>query len=250
LENPAGRGDAPGQEYGGGFLPPGTPAPPQPGMSSRPVTQDPAPPVSPPAGWAGPAGQAPRQGEPAPLYQGSQDQPASRPQHLPPPDLQAATVVELLKWLPDAQDDEEFRFILQGILGRDIKSQKERVAARRVLSRPDWYRQMGERLRILIAGNSLAVILHRIVIPELNNSHVVEMISNWALEEQPGVIASVLVAAHQTSDEAWQLAMEILQPRLAYRWMAENGMQTMWDVGLAPQYSGDSGRGLFKRKKN
>ena len=94
-------------------------------------------------------------------------------------------------------------------------------------------------------------IIQIIIIPDLDNQEVATRIADWASHAQPALICGLLAAAKQRGDDSWQSMMQILQPKLAHRWAAENLMATLWDPHLVMQPSTDSGRsrhGFFGRK--
>jgi hypothetical protein len=188
----------------------------------------------------------PREGNPAPLSPPGQDRQFRAPAPKP------SGVSDLLKILPAAEDIHEFEAILEDVLNPVIQPDfSGRVKARREVSKDGWYENICERFGDILDVTALSGIFEIIVIPDLDSMEVARKIADWADYAQPAVIGGLLAAARQSGDDAWQLIMQILQPKLAYRWTVENYIQQEWDLGLASQPASDPGRGRFGfRKKN
>jgi hypothetical protein len=159
-------------------------------------------------------------------------------------------VSDLLKQLPAAGDTREFESILQVILNPGNQPDpNDRVKARREVSKGDWYDKICEQFGHVLEVDMLSAIFQIIVIPDLDNPEVVKKITEWTGHAQPAVIGGLLAAAKQSGDDAWQLMMQILQPKLAHRWTIDNYMQALWDPSRAPQPGNDPGRGRFGFRK-
>jgi hypothetical protein len=252
-----GQADTAAPEHRGESPHPGTAArPSQQGITSQPPTEHPEMPAHPPLMWAQPGDDSlrlvPKEGKAPPLRKRGRDQqaPADRAPQPPPPAPQPATVGELLKMLPTVADDREFWSILREILSRDVPPETDRRRARREMSKPEWYAQLEQAGRVLDI-NTLSQLFQKIIIPDLSDDLVVTMITGWAEDKQPAVVGGLLAAARESADDTGQLVMQILQPGLAYRWMADNGIETLWIPRPAPQPGSESGRGRFSFwKKN
>jgi hypothetical protein len=151
-------------------------------------------------------------------------------------------VGELLKMLPVVEDEQEFNAILLEILSSDIPPESDRRRARREMSKPEWYTQM-ERAGRMLDVNRLSQLFQKIIIPDLGDELVVTMITKWAEDKKPAVVGGLLLAANQSADEICRSVMQILQPRLAYRWLAENHMESLWSPNPLPQPGSEPGRG-------
>jgi hypothetical protein len=151
-------------------------------------------------------------------------------------------VVKLLRMLPMAADDQEFWSILQKILSPDVPSEADRRRARREMGKPEWYVQMEQSGRVLDI-NTLSPLFQKIIIPDLGDPLVVTMITEWAGDKHPVVVGGLLAAASESGNDIWQAVMQILQPGLAYRWMAENGIEGLWGPSTEPQPDSEPGRG-------
>ena len=247
----AGPGDTATPQHGGDFPYSGTSSrPPQRDVSSQQPTQHPAVPGHSPPTWSQQGddslGFVPKEGK-APAYRKrgrDQQAPAGWPQQLQPSSQQTAAVGELLKMLPVVENDQEFWSILREILGPGVPPEADRRRARREMSKPEWYTQMERSGRVLDV-NTLSQLFQKIIIPDLGDPLVVTMITQWAVDKQPVVVGGLLAAASESADDIWQSVMQILQPRLAYRWMADNGIETLWSPSMAPQSGSESGRGRF-----
>ena len=116
--------------------------------------------------------------------------------------------------------------------------------------RREWYDQIKGNFGHILDVNVLSKIFQKIIVPDLNNPLVGNALRQWAQETQPIMIGGLLAAASQSSDETWQSMMQLLQSRLAYRWMIEHRMDTLWNPGLLPEPGSDSGRNIFRRRRN
>jgi len=154
-------------------------------------------------------------------------------------------VGDLLKMLPVVEDEQQFNAILLEILSSDVPSETDRRRARREMSKPEWYTQM-ERAGRMLDVNRLSQLFQKIIIPDLGDELVVTMIAQWAEDKKPAVVGGLLLAANQSADDTCQLVMQILQPRLAYRWLAENRMESLWSPS-SPQPGSEPGRGRRSR---
>ena len=256
-EYPAGPEDAtdPGYPAGprhSGDLPyaDAPPRPLQPDVSSWPAAQDRANPAYSERSWVSPRdnalGQVQREGKPPQLAPRIQRPRSPADQNQQGRDLRPATISELLKQLPAAADVEEFDFILRGILSPDSQPDTaDRVKARREVSKGEWYKNICEKFGKVLWVNELAMIFQIIVIPDLADATVAKKIADWAEHAQPVIIASLLTASMISGDDTWHSMMQILQPKLAYRWTIGHHMEMLWDPSLASQSAGDPGRGRF-----
>ena len=256
-EYPAGPEDAtdPGYPAGprhSGDLPyaDASPRPLQRDVSSQPAAQDRVNPAYSERSWVSPRdnalGQVQRGGKPPQLESRSQRPSSPADQNQQGSDLRPAAISELLKQLPAAADVEEFGFILRGILSPDSPPDTaDRVKARREVSKGEWYKNIREKFGQLLWVNELAMILQIIVIPDLADPTVAKKIADWAEHAQPVIIASLLTASRISGDGTWHSMMQILQPKLAYRWTIIQHMEVLWDPSLASQSASDSSRGRF-----
>ena len=257
LEYSAGSGDTAASQYRDEIPHSGTSSrPPQRDASSWQHAQHPAVPGPPPPIWSQQGddslGLVRKEGKAPPLRKQARDQQAraSRPEQSPPPAGQGPAVDKLLKRLPMAADDQEFWSILREILSPGVPPEFDRRRARREIDKPEWYVQMEQSGRVLDI-NMLSQLFQKIVIPDLDDPLVVKMITEWASDKHPPVVGGLLAAASESAGGIWHSVMQILQPKLAYRWLAENGMESLWDPGTEPQPDSEPGRGRFSFwKKN
>ncbi len=157
-----------------------------------------------------------------------------------------AAISNLLKQLPTASDAREFEAILRDILYSNVQPDTaERVKARREVSKDDWYEKIREQFSDQFNFATLSDIFQVIIIPDLDNEDVTKKIAEWAEYAKTGIIAGLLTAAKQSGDDTWHSMMQILQPKLAYRWMTAQRMQALWDPGLASQPPSEPGRSRF-----
>ena len=113
------------------------------------------------------------------------------------------------------------------------------------MSKGEWYKNICEKFGKVLWVNELAMIFQIIVIPDLADATVAKKIADWAEHAQPVIIASLLRASRISGDDTWHSMMQILQPKLAYRWTIIHHMEMLWDPSLASQSAGDPGRGRF-----
>lgn len=229
----------------------------QPDSSPQPATQDRAGAVHSSPTWQQhedpPLGNVPKEDAP-PLHLRSQAQQpsadASRQFGLPVGRPAETSASDLLKMLPEARDDQEFEAILQNICNPDTPPDlKERVRARREIAKDGWYGKIIDRFGDTFPVDSLlADIFWIVVLPDLSsNPDVVKKIIEWSDREHHDVIAGLLGAAKSSGEDTWQSMMQILQPRLAYRWIRGKNMQQMWDPHLASQPENDASRSRWGR---
>jgi len=134
-----------------------------------------------------------------------------------------------------AGDIQEFEFIRRAMLNRGVLPvPHDRVKARGEVSKDDWYGRTREQFSKIPHVDILSRIFRIILIPELDNPEVVRKITEWAGHVRPDVIGGLLAAAKRSGADAWQSMMQILQPKLAQLWTADNYMQALWDPSLAP----------------
>jgi hypothetical protein len=191
--------------------------------------------------------QFPKEGKAPPLAPRSQSpqRPMGSYQQFQNPPRQLVAVSNLLKKLPTAPDAREFESILQDVFGPGAQSDPgDRVKARREVSKHGWYDKIHEQFGDVLHVDTLSNIFQIIIIPDLDNPDVVKKITEWTGHAHPAVIGGLLVAAKQSGDDTWQSMMQILQPRLAYRWTIDHNLQALWDPNQSPP-GGDSGRGRF-----
>lgn len=184
-------------------------------------------------------------GNASPLGSGSQGQypPADRKRQVQAP---RTAISNLLKQLPAASDAREFEAILRDILYSNVQPDSaERVKARREVSKDGWYEKIREQFSEQFNFATLADIFQIIIIQDLDNEDVTKKIAEWAEYAKPGIIAGLLTAAKKSDDDTWHSMMQILEPKLAYKWMAAHKMQPLWDPSLASQPPSEQGRSRF-----
>jgi hypothetical protein len=239
LTDPQHRGDLPYRE-----------TPPEPQVSSQPAARDRPIPTYPERTWAArrdsSPGQFQREGKPPELATRSQRSRSRADENQQGRGRPPAAINDLLKQLPAAADTQEFKAILQSILRSDSQPDTaDRVKARREVSKSGWYENIHERFDKLLWVEELTRIFYIIVIPDLEDPTVAKKIGEWAEHAHPAIIAGLLRAARMFDDDTWHSMMQILQPKLAYRWTIKHGMQVLWDPSLATHSPGDSGRSRF-----
>jgi hypothetical protein len=252
---PADQGYFADQQYRSGFPYP-TARPPEPDMSSQPPAPDPIISGYSSRSWSDQRDSSlenlSRDWTPPVLPPRSEHPHSSRGRKQQSRISRPAAVSDLLKRLPAVGDAQEFDYILGDILNRESQPHpNDRVKARREVSKDEWYDSICAQFgRDVLDVDTLAGIFQIIVIPDLDNLDVVNKIAEWTERAQPAVIGGLLEAAKYSGDDAWQLMMQILQPKLAYRWAIDNYLETLWDPSLAQQQASDSGRRFGFKKKN
>ncbi len=111
------------------------------------------------------------------------------------------------------------------------------------MSFDDWYDSVAESSGYRLDARELARIFQIIVIPDLGKAEdVTERIGGWAVDADPQMICGLLMAAHDAAlkertrliprkskkdpvEHVWQ----IMRPKLAMRWIHENGIAQRWD---------------------
>jgi hypothetical protein len=167
----------------------------------------------------------------------------------------ARSVPELLRRLAATEDSAEFTQLLQDIL--TVGAEPElgcRVDARRALFEASWCTDPSRPAGRTLHSDELARIFQVIVIPDLDRPRTGREIADWAATGPPAVIGALLGAARgesyrSRSGDKYQFMMALLQPALARRWAAENGLQAEWDPGLAAHARREAGRGFLGFRK-
>lgn len=142
----------------------------------------------------------------------------------------------LLKKLPEAEkNSERFHDIVRDILDeRNPPEFDDRHLSRREISKPDWYTRVRDNSHHDALIDLLAAIFEVIIIPDLDLPEVIGKITEWVEGADPPVIGGLLVAAKQSGDDSSRKMMEVVQPRLAFRWMLEKNMDDLWYTVAAP----------------
>jgi hypothetical protein len=172
----------------------------------------------------------------------------ARPARLPMDSPQA--VSELLKRLAEAKDNREFSVRLRSVLSPEAESDvTDRVRSRREVSKPEWYEKVYALCSHAALIDVLADIFGIVIIPDLGNADVIRKLEEWSDQAPAPVIGGLLEAARQSGDGNWHLMAQILERRLAYRWIAANNLTELWHPGGSAQPA-DPGRGrsLFRRR--
>jgi len=160
---------------------------------------------------------APTEEEPRPPYGGD---PA-------PAHATGAPVSSLLKQLElPGEDHELFQSILDGIYQTENATPEEREKSWYVISGTGWYENICRDNRF--RSGDLASIFALVVIPELADQLRAEAIAGWVKKAPAPMVQGLLAAAQADSQEAWDTAVEILEPALAHRWIIENFMGDYW----------------------
>ncbi len=154
-----------------------------------------------------------------------------------PTQVRRLAVNDLLKRLPEAEDAKRFQDIVRDILNeRSLPEFGERHLSRREVSKPEWYAQVSVKSHPTPVADLLAEIFEVIVIPDLDDPEVIRKVSEWAERAAPPMVGGLLAAAKQSGPESSRKMMDIVQHRLAFRWMTENHMAEFWyTVSAAPQ---------------
>jgi hypothetical protein len=125
------------------------------------------------------------------------------------------------------------------------EARDERQEARRILSFDDWYDSVAENSGCELDARELARIFQIIVIPDLGKAEdVTERIGGWADSADPQMVCGLLMAAHdaalkertklmsrKSKKDPVEYVWQIMRPRLAMRWVRENGIAQRWDPG-------------------
>ncbi len=150
----------------------------------------------------------------------------------------------LLKNLPEAESQEQFHEIVRDILDeRSLPDYDDRRLSRREISKPGWYSKISARSHPDALIDILAGIFEIVIIQDLDLPEVTGRVAEWADEAEPFVIAGLLAAARQSGDDSSWKMMEIIQQRLAYRWMLANDLGEFWYNITAPPHVSEPNRG-------
>ena len=190
-------------------------------------------------------------GEPGLLAQASEPVPP----RLYEPGL-ARSAPDLLIRLIGTVDSAEFKLLLQDVLTLGGEPDLgNRVDARRMLFEARWCTDTSRPADRQLHADELARIFSVIVIPDLDRPRVGREIAEWVAMAPPPVIGGLLAAARGDSRveragwEKYQAMMSLLQPPLAQRWAAENGLRAEWDPSLAARSRREVGRGFLGFRK-
>jgi hypothetical protein len=162
----------------------------------------------------------------------------------------------LLIRLIGTEDSAEFKLLLQDVLTLGGEPDLgNRVDARRMLFEARWCTDTSRPADRQLHADELARIFSVIVIPDLDRPRVGREIAEWVAMAPPPVIGGLLAAARGDSRveragwEKYQAMMSLLQPPLAQRWAAENGLRAEWDPSLAARSRREVGRGFLGFRK-
>lgn len=220
------------------------------------------------AAGAGQLGAFPREGTAPPLPLRDRDAGSRRLEPAadePPPRAYepeaGRSMPDLLRRLTTTEDEGEFKLLLQDVL--TVGGEPDlgnRVEARRVLFEARWCTGPSRPASCLLHADELARIFQVIVIPDLDRPRLAREIADWAAVAPAAVISGLLGAGRGEIDrdrswaEKYQAVMMLLQPALAQRWVAENGLAADWDPSLVARTrrmgrGADLGRGFLGFRK-
>jgi hypothetical protein len=138
------------------------------------------------------------------------------------------------------EDQELFQSILDGIHRAGEMPLEEREKSWYVISGTGWYENIARNNSF--RSGDLASIFAQVVIPELAGQLRAEEIAQWAMEAPVPMVEGMLAAAQADGAEAWDAAMGIVEPVLAYRWMVEHYLRDYWHGARAARPNADPGR--------
>jgi hypothetical protein len=144
------------------------------------------------------------------------------------------SMAELLAQLAFAGDVDLF----ESLLGRVIAAQlpldgTDRQRARAILGDNNCFIPVFRRHRYDPHEYELSRIVCLIVIPDLDQPTVRDEVTSWAYRGERAVIAALLIAARDSSTEAWHTMRETLKPVLAELWLTDRGLLAAWSPGPA-----------------
>jgi hypothetical protein len=152
-----------------------------------------------------------------------------------------APVSSLLKQLELLGEDQElFQSILDGIRQAGEADPAEREKIWYVISGTGWYENISRNNSF--RSGDLAGIFALVVIPELAGQLWAEAIAKWVIDAPVPMVEGLLAAAQADGPEAWDTAMGILEPMLAYRWTIEHYMRDYWHSATAVRQQAGPGR--------
>ena len=152
-----------------------------------------------------------------------------------------ASVSSLLKQLELLGEDQElFQSMLDSIREVGDAAPVEREKSWYVISGTGWYENTSRNNSF--RSGDLAGIFALVVIPELAGQLWAEAIAKWMMDAPVPMVEGLLAAAQADGPEAWDAAMEILEPVLAYRWTIEHYMRDYWHSARAVRSPAGPGR--------